>query len=329
MQDEVPRGVNGATLVTQTKVRSGREEAFAAWQQRMSALVSGAPGFVSQEVIAANPPLQADWTIIQRFGSREDASDWLNSEARAAMLEEVGDLLEGDDAISVVEQAARTHKGSTAVVRATVAPGREDAYRAWQQEIQRAQAKMPGFVGCAVQEPIPGVQDKWVTLLAFDSAEHLDAWLGSDTRAGLIRKAEGIVGADDVRRVESGFEGWFDFERPTGVPAPPAWKLNYLILTGLYPIVMLEVLFLNNKLAWMNLAVASLIGNIFSVAILGWPIVAVLGKVMGWWIHPAPGASKWNDLKGALVIVGVLAVMVACFYLIVNYVGFDVKVLKI
>jgi hypothetical protein len=329
MEVESPGGTEGATLVTQTTVRPGREEAFAAWQERMSALVSEAPGFVSQEVIPANPPLQDDWTIIQRFGSRADAGNWLASGVRAAMLDEVGDLLVGDDAISVMEQAARSHRGSTAVVRASVAPGREEAYRAWQAEIQAAQATKPGFVGCAVQEPIPGVQDKWVTLLAFDSAEHLDAWLTSDTRADLIAKAEGIVDGDDVRRVESGFEGWFDFERPGGGAAPPAWKFNYLILVGLYPIVMLEVLFLNNKLDWMNLAVASLIGNIFSVAILGWPVTAILGKAMGWWIRPAPGASRWNDLTGALVMVGALVVLVTVFYLIMKYVGFDAKILKL
>ena len=57
MEVESPGGTDGATLVTQTTVRPGREEAFAAWQERMSALVSEAPGFVSQEVIPANPPL--------------------------------------------------------------------------------------------------------------------------------------------------------------------------------------------------------------------------------------------------------------------------------
>jgi len=329
VQDDALKAIRGATLVTQTKIRSGRDKEFAAWQRRISVLVSEAPGFVSQEVIPADPPLQPDWTIIQRFASRDDASDWLASETRSTMLEEVSDLLEGDDAISVMEQAARSRKGSTAVIRATVASGREDAYRRWQAEIQSAQAKMPGFVGCAVQEPIAGVQDKWVTLLAFDSPEHLDAWLESDARAGLIRKAEGVVDADEVRRVESGFEGWFDFDRPAGVTAPPAWKFNYLILVGLYPIVMLEILFLNNKLDWMNLAFGNLIGNIFSVGILGWPVVAILGKAMGWWIQPAPGASKWNDLKGALVMVCALAVIVAGFYFIVKYVGFDAKILKI
>ena len=329
MEGDGAKGAGEATLVTQTTVRSGREEEFASWQRRMSTLVAEAPGFVSQEVIPADPPLQADWTIIQRFASRDDASSWLASGTRAAMLEEVSDLLEGDDAISVMDQAAQHRKGSAAVIRSSVAPGQEQAYRDWQAEIQAAQAKMAGFVGCAVQEPISGVQDKWVTLLAFDSPEHLDAWLSSDTRAKLLRKAEGVVTGDEVRRVESGFEGWFDFDRPGGASAPPAWKFNYLILIGLYPIVMLEILYLNPKLMWMNVAFGNLIGNIFSVGILGWPVVAVLSKAMGWWIQPAPGASKWTDLKGALIMIGVLAILVVGFYVVVKHGGFATPVTKI
>jgi antibiotic biosynthesis monooxygenase (ABM) superfamily enzyme len=329
MDGEAPNGARGATLVTQTAVRPGRENEFASWQRRMSALVSGTPGFVSEEVIPADPPLQADWTIIQRFACREDASNWLASAARAAMLEQVADLLEGEDAISIMEQAGRPHRGSTAVIRSSVAPGQEKAYRDWQAAIQAAQAKMPGFVGCAVQEPISGVQDQWVTLLAFESGKQLDAWLSSGTRASLLRKAEGIVARDEVSRVESGFEGWFDFGRSAGTSAPPAWKFNYLVLAGLYPIVMLEILYLTPKLFWMNPAFSNLIGNIFSVGILGWPVVAILGKVMGWWVQPAPGASKWTDLKGALVMIGVLAVLVFGFYFIATYVGGDAPVPKI
>ena len=92
---------------------------------------------------------------------------------------------------------------------------------------------------------------------------------------------------------------------------------------------MLEVLFLNNKLDWMNPAFGTLIGNIFSVGILGWPVVTILGKIMSWWTDPPAGASRFNDAKGALIMAAVIAVLVAGFFLIVERVGFDAKVLTI
>ena len=130
----------------------------------------------------------------------------------------------------------------------------------------------------------------------------------------------------ETQLVRSGFEGWFDFRRSAGAEPPPAWKFNYLILVGLYPIVMLEILFLNNKLDWMNPAFANLIGNIVSVGILGWPVTAILSKLMGWWISPSSGTSRLVDLKGALLMIAALAVLVAGFFLVVNFVGFDAKV---
>ena len=322
-------GSRHATILTHTRVRDGKGAAFASWQQRMSVLVTRATGFVSQQVIPADPPVQDDWVIIQRFASRDDAQAWLESPERAGMLAEVQPLLQGEDAISVMQDVpSAAPQTSTAVIRTRVVPGREDQFREWSAEVASMQSRMPGYIGTATQEPIPGVQDQWVTLLAFDSPAHLRGWLDSPDRAALLRKARAIMARTDTKLVQSGFEGWFDFRRPAG-EKPPPWKFNYLILVGLYPIVMLEVLFLNNKLGWMSLAFGSLIGNIISVGILGWPVVAILSKVMGWWIQPPAGASRFTDLKGALVMLAVLVVLVAGFFLVVRYVGADAKVLRL
>jgi antibiotic biosynthesis monooxygenase (ABM) superfamily enzyme len=119
-------------------------------------------------------------------------------------------------------------------------------------------------------------------MVTFDSDDHLEAWLGSEDRAALIAQSEGIARDTAMRWVRSGFKGWFDIARPAGVEQPAPWKFTWPILVGLYPIVMLEILFMNNKLACMDLAFSNLIGNTLSVALLGWPVVAVLTKLMGW-----------------------------------------------
>ena len=326
-----PAGQGDATIVTQTRVQPGKATQFSFWQEQMSEVAAQAPGFVSQEIIPADPPIQEDWVIIQRFSSREDARAWLTSTERARMLRAAEVLLEGQDAISIMDGTAEppARRASTAVIRTRVVAGGEARFKQWSAEVGAAQSRMPGYIGSAVQEPIPGVQDQWVTLLAFDTPEHLQAWLASPARAALLRKAETVMAGSETRVVKSGFEGWFDIGQPAGQPPSPAWKLNYLILAGLYPIVMLEVLFLNNKLAWMNLAFSTLIGNIFSVAILGWPVVAILSRLMGWWIQPSARASRLTDLKGALIMIAVFAVLVIGFFFLVNHVGFDGKAFRI
>ena len=45
-----------ATLVTQTRVREGKDEAFAQWQQAMSEAAADRPGFIEQTVMPTVPP---------------------------------------------------------------------------------------------------------------------------------------------------------------------------------------------------------------------------------------------------------------------------------
>jgi uncharacterized protein len=318
-----------ATVVIQTRVRPGRTEEFLARQHDIRRVVQQAPGFLSHQLLPPEPPVQEDWVIIERFETREFARTWLASGERSEALEGLDDLLSGDQAVSVIDSPSPVSRTATAVILTRVEPGKEAAFQRWNAEITAVQSRQPGYVGATLQPPVDGVQDQWVTVLTFDSDVHLDAWLDSDERDVLLAESEGVFHDTQTRRVESGFSGWFDFQRPEGSSAPPAWKFNYLILVGLYPIVMLEILFLNPKIDWMNLAFGNLVGNILSVAILGWPVVAILSKAMGWWIQPAPGASRSVDVKGAVIMVVALAVLVCAFYFIVTYVGPDAKVLKV
>jgi uncharacterized protein len=325
------QGQHAATIVIQTRVKPGSEEPFAAWQEQMARIVTRAPGYVSHELIRPDPPIQQDWVIVERFVSREAARGWLNSPERAEAMKRGEGTLAGDQTISVIDELGPPlpPTKSTSVILTAVKSGAEQAFRDWNARITAAQATWPGYVGCALQPPVEGVQDQWVTVVTFDSDEHLEAWLDSDDRAALIAESEAFARDTAMRRVHSGFEGWFDIARPAGVRQPAPWKFNWLILVGLYPIVMLEILFMNNKLAWMNLAFSNLLGNTLSVALLGWPVLAVLTKLMGWWLQPSPTAAKSTDLRGAVVIALAMAALVGIFYLIVTYVGFSSKVLEL
>jgi uncharacterized protein len=317
-----------ATIVIQTRVNPGSEERFAGWQEHMARIVTRAPGYVGHELIRPDPPVQQDWVIVERFASREAARGWLESPERAEAMKRGEGLLAGDQAISVIDELGPppSPTKSTSVILTTVEPGGEQAFRDWNARITGVQSAWPGYVGGALQPPVEGVQDQWVTVVTFDSDEHLEAWLESEDRAALIADSEAFAHDTAMRRVHSGFEDWFDITRPAGVGQPAPWKFNWLILVGLYPIVMLEILFMNNKLLWMNLSFSNLIGNILSVAVLGWPVLAVLTKLMGWWLQPSPEAAKSTDMKGAIILAVALAALVGIFYVIVTNVGFTSKV---
>jgi antibiotic biosynthesis monooxygenase (ABM) superfamily enzyme len=312
-----------ATIVTNTRVRPGHEAVFEAWQQRINEIISGFEGFLSSEIIPPNPPLQLDWVIIQRFAHPEQLKAWLDSAQRAEMLEQIELDLLGDDTISVFvgKDAAPDQRPEpvTAMIITRVKPGSEEAFQKWHQRIQEAQSQVPGYLGCQLQPPVEGFQEDWITLLRFDSAKHLDAWLRSPERARLVKQSEDYVDRYRIRTVRTAFEGWFDFG-DTGQAPPPSWKQALIVEAVLFPVVMLQLMFLSPLLAWMNLALLTLINTAISVAVLTWPLVPFAGRVLRWWLTPKEDAAGWQAWAGPLVLAGFFAVCLAVFWVLTTWV---------
>src|SRR6476646_1390343 len=92
----------GVTIVTQTRVRPGDEDAFAQWQTGTSEAIARFPGFVQQTVMPPSPPAQLDWVILQRFTRAEAATAWLNSTERLERVASAQPMLIGRDDVHLV-----------------------------------------------------------------------------------------------------------------------------------------------------------------------------------------------------------------------------------
>lgn len=310
---------NPATVITNTCVRPEHEAEFAQWQADMGRIISVFPGYAGGEVIPPYPPTQPDWVIVQRFDSPEHLKGWLDSQQRQEMVARIRPLLVGDDAVNVFvgndAQDAEPSEATTAVIMTKVSPGSEQEFLRWQRRTDEVQARFPGYLGCELQPPVEGFQDSWVTMLRFDSPKHLDDWLASPERQALVVDADAFVEKSEVRAARSGFASWFKFGSKDDSSAPP-WKMNYIILLGLYPIVMLEILFLNPYLDWLPIPAGNFIGNVFSVGILGWPVVAVLSRWLEWWLAPKDQVSRAREVGGALLVLAAVAIMGVLFNLV-------------
>jgi antibiotic biosynthesis monooxygenase (ABM) superfamily enzyme len=126
------------------------------------------------------------------------------------------------------------------VVTTRVKPGRESEFQAWEDSINAAAARFPGFLGNEVFAPVAGVQEEWVVVVRFDSTEHLEGWRRSDVRQRLVDQAAQLWDEASVETISGGFPGWFASGASTpGVPAfPPEWKQAMIVLLALYPTVM-------------------------------------------------------------------------------------------
>lgn len=98
------------TIVTQTRVRAGREDEFAKWQRQIGTATSEFPGFIEQTLMPPNPPARIDWVILQRFASVEAATSWLHSKERLALIEQAQPMVAGQVDIHILKDPNTTHR---------------------------------------------------------------------------------------------------------------------------------------------------------------------------------------------------------------------------
>ena len=202
----------------------------------------------------------------------------------------------------------------TEIITVSVKPGMEEAYRDWVDRIRQVEARFPGYQGLQLQPPIPGLQDNWVSLLRFDTSEHLNAWLESDARRDALREVEPFIDKRE-QQVATAFSGWFTFGDSPG-QVPPSWKQSMIVLLTLYPIVMLEQMFLNPLLHSLDMAEAIFIGNLLSVAATGFLLIPLALRAFEWWLLPRSSDSLRVEAAGIGLIVGLYALSIVVFALL-------------
>ncbi len=305
---------NVATAVTAVQVRQGEEGAFAGWLTELNKTISTFPGYVSAVVVPPVPPLQSDWVMVQRFQTIEQLRAWLDSDARRSLLDESASLLVDEGTTNVI-QGSNTELSPqdmvTEIITVSVKPGMEEAYRDWVDRIRQVEARFPGYQGLQLQPPIPGLQDNWVSLLRFDTSEHLNAWLESDARRDALQEVEPFIDKRE-QQVATAFSGWFTFGDALG-QAPPSWKQSMIVLLTLYPIVMLEQMFLNPLLHSLGMAEAIFIGNLLSVAATGFLLIPLALRAFEWWLLPRSTDSPRMEAAGISLIVGLYALSIVVF----------------
>jgi antibiotic biosynthesis monooxygenase (ABM) superfamily enzyme len=307
------------SIITQTRVRAEQNDEFARWQVETSKIVAAFPGFIEQTVMPPSPPQQVDWVILQRFASEAQAVAWLNSQERLKRVQGIQPMLVGSDDVHIVKDgAAGALPAPVALVISTrIKPGQEADYRRWEQKIAVAQAKARGFQGYRFEPPIPGVQEDWLSILRFDTEEHLKAWIDSPERQALLADAAAFTEEVHTRIARTGFDQWFP-SSSEGSPPPSPWKMNMIVLVLLYPIVLLFGNFFVNPylLAWARLPfpVALFISNVVSIVILNY-LVPWTAARFSWWLQPKGNDTGSTDIKGYLLLAAACAVMVVVFTL--------------
>lgn len=293
------------------EVQPGKETEFAVWQSRYLSTVSNQPGLVGKELTAPGPETHT-WTVHLTFESEEALSKWVCSQERADLLEQAAPLV----ASGMTTRLSGENHPPLGVTEAFFTRARADKlreYQVWQTKVHQAQARFPGYSGMVLQPPLKG-QQEWITLLRFDTASHLEAWLASPERRQLLEELEGLVEGVRSWRVPSSFPGWLP-EPPSDSQEPANWKVTMLVVVGLFPIVMLQIAFLN---PWLTkvvpLSPGTMLANILSVFLISYLTMPVCLRLFGWWLYPPQKQACRHTWLGTLTVLVIYVAEVLLFW---------------
>lgn len=306
--------MEAAELVFQTRIADDGAARYSAWQDKVGKALASQPGFLEQQTFPPKPPAQVDWIVIWRFKTLEHAREWLASGQLATALEEVQELFLGKDDIFLRTDVKDTAEHAAALITCQVEPANEAAFLKWERDVFRAESAAPGFVGHRLDRPLPGIQDGWVIVLAFDSDANLTNWLESPRRAELLEAGSHFQSDVTVRKGYYGFGFWQRDQDKT--PPLVIFKNNLVVLLVLYPIVYLWGYLVGDPLLaalgvpfWLAL----FLGNLFSTQVLGWWAVPWAFDRFADWLSPTcPPRRNAIGFALLLTLFGLSMALYAC-----------------
>jgi antibiotic biosynthesis monooxygenase (ABM) superfamily enzyme len=187
----------------------------------------------------------------------------------------------------------------------------EEDYRRWASRMQQAQSRFPGYRGTYFQPPSAG-GSHWITMLRFGTSDQMNAWMSAPERAALIEEARPFLQGEEFLRLATSFPGWVRLDPATG-KGPPNWKTALLVLLGLYPIVALELLYLNPLLKGLVPALGIFIGNVLSVAATSFLTMPFLVRRFDWWLFPDAGRDDRATMKGLGILAALFTIEILSF----------------
>lgn len=169
-----------------------------------------------------------------------------------------------------------TDDHGTSVIVHDVHVHHREHYERWMVKATQAHATFRGYLATDIIRPI-GAGLRFIVVVRFDSEAGAQAWLASDTRAGLLAEALPWLLGEDRHQVHAGSDFWF---RPPGRGAAPRrWKQWMLSTAAVFPLTFL--------MPWLVHSVTDpFIPGMHALLFKGLIATAISG-VMVYWLMPA------------------------------------------
>ena len=305
-----------ATAIFFVRPDSPKKQALATIAANLDAAASAASGFIASN-LAVFHHRDLDWAVVITFRSRDALSAFLDSEERERFLSALREEdFEFEEDPLIVEEGIKPPPGIAVIMHRVKKHQVESFIDMEADTLMRAAKKIPGFRGAAL---IPSGVDRevWWTILRYNTADQLNAWLASPDRARQLPELRDLLEEDfSTARGRSPFGAVVRLVG--GAPqTSPAWKIVMLVVSVLFPTVTIMLRYLNPILQDLKLqaGVISLVGQLVATAFVTTLWMPWMSKAFSWWIDPIDGRGNATSIKGAVAVVGIYALEIGFFWL--------------
>lgn len=178
--------------------------------------------------------------------------------------------------------------GATVIIRHKILDGQQTVYESWLEEIGAKCQSQPGHLDTQIIRPIAGCTSAYAVILRFSTKDYADAWMQSQARAQLIRKARPMLQTEDDYSVHSGIEFLFAAAAPSQPDMPTRWKQFLVTWSAIYPLVLLVPMAFDPLLRAMGLHdnryVATLVVTGAVVALMVYLVMPKYTKMVQNWL---------------------------------------------
>jgi uncharacterized protein len=163
----------------------------------------------------------------------------------------------------------------TLVLSREVTAGNEPGFEQVLHKIAAEVNRFPGHLDLTVIAPPPGRGRTYTMVSRFASQAAADSWVGSEVRARLVAEADQYAAGELRTRYLSGLEGWLSQPGAAVVLPPARWKIAFISVIGILPL-----------LEFVNYAVAPYLASLplWSRTVVVTPVLIV---VMQYAVMPA------------------------------------------
>ncbi|MBW4539128.1 MAG: antibiotic biosynthesis monooxygenase [Myxacorys chilensis ATA2-1-KO14] len=171
-----------------------------------------------------------------------------------------------------------------------IKPNCEAAFEQVLADLIHAAETFEGHLGVSVFRPSNHANSEYRIVFKFDRLSHLRQWENSPVRHRLLERANRLTVNSGQFQILTGLESWFTLSTQGAITPPPRYKMLFVSLLVIFPLINLLNLGLQPLLGSLPPLLRSLIVTVIMLFLTTYVVMPRVTKLFSAWLYPKPKA---------------------------------------